>query len=224
MSLRQNLCGRTFSRLTVIKRVGTHIYPSGQTTDIYLCSCICGNKKSVLGRSLKYEHTKSCGCISRQKQRESWIKPIFSPIDSDLDSLNWHKLPTQVGDYYAVRGFGNKKKTAHRVVLERKIGRELEEHEVCDHINRNKNDNRRENLRLADKSINSVNRNRRPDNTTGFVGVYKHQPKEWIERGWKASWYFTLQRKGHKTFHSTKYKTPEQAHLARIEKLKEYAY
>lgn len=42
---------------------------------------------------------------------------------------------------------------------------------IVDHINRNTLDNRKENLRVSDKSCNAVNSKRRSDNTTGFKGV-----------------------------------------------------
>lgn len=42
---------------------------------------------------------------------------------------------------------------------------------VLDHINRNKLDCRRENLRIANKQINSINRNLQPNSTTGYRGI-----------------------------------------------------
>ena len=42
---------------------------------------------------------------------------------------------------------------------------------VIDHINRNKLDCRRENMRIADSQINSLNRNAPRNSTTGYKGV-----------------------------------------------------
>lgn len=42
---------------------------------------------------------------------------------------------------------------------------------VIDHINRNKLDCRRENMRIADNQINSLNRNAPRNSTTGYKGV-----------------------------------------------------
>ena len=55
----------------------------------------------------------------------------------------------------------------------------LPEHQI-DHINRNKCDNRLENLREATRSCNVRNTGLRSDNTSGIKGVYWHtQLKKW---------------------------------------------
>jgi hypothetical protein len=50
--------GQKFSRLTVIERA-----PSDKDGNaMWLCICSCGNRLIVLGRSLRRNRTKSCGC------------------------------------------------------------------------------------------------------------------------------------------------------------------
>lgn len=51
---------------------------------------------------------------------------------------------------------------------------------ITDHINRNKLDNRRNNLRTVDKSINGLNTGLRSTNKSGYKGVY------W--ESWSAKW------------------------------------
>lgn len=46
------------------------------------------------------------------------------------------------------------------------------DNELVDHINRNKKDNRRSNLRNTDKSVNAFNSAIRSTNTSGTTGVY----------------------------------------------------
>jgi len=55
-----NLKGRKFGRLTVLKRVR----PQHPTT--WLCVCECGNQKKVVAHSLVSGLTKSCNCIAKE--------------------------------------------------------------------------------------------------------------------------------------------------------------
>ncbi len=65
---------------------------------------------------------------------------------------------------YAVRGNGTI--LMHCVIVGTPVGFET------DHINQNKLDNRRSNLRLATRAQNQRNKPKRRDNTSGFQGVY----------------------------------------------------
>jgi hypothetical protein len=55
---------------------------------------------------------------------------------------------------------------------------------LVDHINRDKLDNRRENLRFSSKSTNGCNRGKTRVNTTGYKGVTKHPQcrERWISQ------------------------------------------
>jgi hypothetical protein len=99
--------------------------------------------------------------------------------DADFTSLNrfkWHV--TYYG--YAVRDArrpdGRKYKIwMHRVVNQTPDGMDT------DHINMNKRDNRRTNLRTCTRSENFFNRVKRSDNTSGFKGVAWHtQRHRWV--------------------------------------------
>ena len=50
MGVLQDLTGKTFGRLTVIKRAENNILPSGQRQTMWLCKCSCGNNKDVIVR------------------------------------------------------------------------------------------------------------------------------------------------------------------------------
>ena len=81
--------------------------------------------------------------------------------DADLAGRSWHAVPGHhsVGNYtfYAARRKGNKRVTLHRVILERILGRRLQEGEECDHIDGNGLNNNRCNLRLVDHRRNIRN-------------------------------------------------------------------
>ena len=80
-------------------------------------------------------------------------------------------------DGYAVRHDNTHPKRPtirmHRVILERALGRS--DFVQCDHINQNRLDNRRSNLRPATVSQNQCNRGRAKDNTSGYSGVSWHK-------------------------------------------------
>jgi AP2 domain/HNH endonuclease len=74
--------------------------------------------------------------------------------------------------------------TSHRRVelLHRLIVNPPESFEV-DHINRNRLDNRKVNLRLATKSQNAMNKDRLANNTSGYKGVSWHKKSQ----KWRAT-------------------------------------
>ena len=59
MSKLNDLTGKKFNRLTVIKRIENNKHNQSQ----WLCKCDCGNMVVVVAAHLKNGHTKSCGCI-----------------------------------------------------------------------------------------------------------------------------------------------------------------
>lgn len=66
MDSKYDLTGKKFERLTVIKRVENS--KSGQTR--WLCKCSCGNETIVWGCHLRNGHTRSCGCMQKEKLKQ----------------------------------------------------------------------------------------------------------------------------------------------------------
>ena len=95
--------------------------------------------------------------------------------DEDFDLLNQFKWSVMnVG--YAIRQDLNTKKfiLMHRHILN------APDKFLVDHINGDKLDNRKENLRLCTKSQNMMNRDKTINNTSGFKGVYfRKDTKKW---------------------------------------------
>lgn len=91
--------------------------------------------------------------------------------DEDFEELNqwkWH-----LNNGYACRKLC---KILHRKNIRmHRIVNNTPEGFLTDHENRNKLDNRRSNLRTADKSLNGINREKQKNNASGFKGVYWHK-------------------------------------------------
>lgn len=60
--------GPHFGRLTVIKQRETR---SPEGLIVWVCKCTCGRVKHVRGVSLLAGHSQSCGCLQKERARES---------------------------------------------------------------------------------------------------------------------------------------------------------
>lgn len=58
-----NLAGRTFDRLTVIKRADRPRH--------WVCRCACGNEKTVHASNLLDGKSRSCGCLQKERASET---------------------------------------------------------------------------------------------------------------------------------------------------------
>lgn len=119
------------------------------------------------------------GEVHQVQWGETLVLPLFSDADADLSRLKWRA--DRYG--YARTTFNHPKpgggqtqthKMAHRMVMERVAGRPLTSADIVDHINGDRTDNRRENLRITDHTGNS--QNRRPYGALKVRGVTLHKP------------------------------------------------
>jgi hypothetical protein len=98
--------------------------------------------------------------------------------DGDYEFLNQWKWYYDRG--YAVRNGSipkRRKVLMHRIVLERAGFKDFAD---SDHINRDKCDNRRTNLRPATHGQNQCNRDKQRNNTSGYIGVNRcRRTKKW---------------------------------------------
>lgn len=161
--------GKKYGKLTILNYEFTdkHYYKH------YLCRCDCGNTKIVSIHNLRTGKTKSCGCNYKiilgelyKKKNHYCIKDNYvigyttntnKEFYIDLDDyikirdISWYEVQN---GYIAHK---DKKVTLlHRFILN------APKNKIVDHINHNKNDNRKSNLRLTDYRGNSLNKTIKP--------------------------------------------------------------
>lgn len=74
----QDLTGLKFGRLIVLKLAFKKQRNKKGVRCYWLCKCECGNTVNVLTDALKSGHTKSCGCLGKEKRLEANITHNFS--------------------------------------------------------------------------------------------------------------------------------------------------
>jgi len=106
----------------------------------------------------------------------------FAKVDPEdyiwLSQFRWY-CNNRPHTSYAIRNSGEgkeqKKVTMHREVME------TPEHLVCDHINRNGLDNRKQNLRNCTKRENSLNTGSQRNSSSRYKGVcWNKRTKKWV--------------------------------------------
>lgn len=177
---KENLTGRTFGDLTVLDID----YEKSTKAKIYWnCLCKCGNTISVSGGHLK-RGTSSCGCKQKETTRKLFKK--YNIYDLSKEYGVGYTTNTNKEFYFDLKDYDKIKKFAWRestlgylisydkdkiiVYFHRLIMNPDKDCEV-DHINHNKLDNRKDNLRVCSRLQNSHNRGDIVTNTSGFRGV-----------------------------------------------------
>lgn len=200
----KDLTGQTFGRLTVIKRAPKHWTDNKgaqhYANNYWLCQCTCGNQKIVSTQALTTitkDKTLSCGCWRSERlsqynsksntyiihQEENYIEGFTTKNESfkiDLDDYDkvkkicWHITKGYVVDRNGIR--------LHRFVM----GLEKNGGKVIDHINHDKTDNRKQNLRIVEQAQNVLNTRR--ENPYGHPGI-TYRRDTTTPRPYRVEWY-----------------------------------
>lgn len=181
-----------FGRLTVIKQAEDYVRPDGRREAQWLCKCDCGNEVIVISTSLKRGLTKSCGCFMRERVYETHKKENKYDLSGkygigytykgdefyfDLDDYTLIKEYCWCIDregYVSTNLWDDDKKKSIR--MHRLIINVSDKKDEIDHINNNKKDNRKCNLRIVTRSQNGMNRGVQSNNKTGVTGVTFYEP------------------------------------------------
>ena len=156
--------GDRFGRLTVIE-----LCKDKRNYSVCLCRCECGNEKICYPQNLVKGVTQSCGCLRKEIVRKTNSKKNeyrfengyvvgittkgeeFFFDEEDFEEVSGHCWLILKNGYVSC-GLDGKTVTLHRFLMSPPQGM------VIDHINHNKADNRRSNLRICTVSENALNR------------------------------------------------------------------
>lgn len=202
----KDLTGQQFGRWTVLYYDEEKSRKTKRT--YWVCQCSCEDKtiKSVRADELG-KSSCSCGCLHKEmvssistgnkyskkyntydlsgeygigytsKGEEFW----FDLEDYDkIKDYCWNISPK--GYVVCANNINGVKTTSY---FQRMLFKELPSSTEMqiDHINHNRFDNRKNNLRICTPSQNCMNKSLRPDNTTGVPGVYWYKPSnQWVAK------------------------------------------
>ena len=197
MSEAKNLVGEKFGRLTVKARAPDAV-SNGRKCIRWICDCDCGTKDYIVyGNNLKRGYTKSCGCLRKENShilnqqkntfeiKENYVigydisnNKFYIDIE-DLEKVKkyyWHKEGDGGFTSYLPMENGKQIKL-HRYIMDCCDGY------VVDHINHDRFDNRKSNLRIVSTMDNLKNVPLKSNNTSGCPGVCWNKNKQkWIVR------------------------------------------
>lgn len=199
----KDLTGQIFGRWKVLYQVEDYISPKGQHQPMWMCECKCDKhtRKPVKAYVLNRGESTSCGCYKveatkKNNSRQNTYKLIddkyyvgltqsgkefyFDKEDYDLVKQYCWDVDDSNGYAKTIDKIGNTGKLyLHRLVM----GCEKGDGIIIDHIDRNRVDCRKNNLRFVNSSQNTMNSCIRFDNTSGVKGVYWNKRiNKWIAR------------------------------------------
>ncbi len=180
--------GMQFNKMLVIK-------PVSPKFGSWICRCECGNYRTIERRRLEQNTLKYCGECSLNAFELNENKYVgytqqgypFCFDTDDYGAISKHTWRKSKGGYF-VCTINKSTVNLHRFILSLD-----DDIFVVDHIDGNKSNNCKVNLRICTKQQNSFNSKRRKNNTSKVAGVWYDTSRD--------KWCAELQLNGKKYFH-----------------------
>jgi len=167
-----DIIGAHFGNLTVIQYLG-HGYANGDSNRraMYRCQCDCG-KKSIIPRNQLIRGSRTtCGDCSKISQEGSAYRYYCAAGGSflfdkeDMEVVKNHRWYINDNGYVVTRVGDESVRLTHLLL---NIG----EGTFVDHINGDRRDNRRSNLRASSRTENNRNIKIKKTNRSGYKGIH----------------------------------------------------
>lgn len=192
---KDDLTGRTFENLIVVRQVEDYVSPGGQKHDMWLCRCKCGNPHTsiitVRGCHLRNGSATSCKhCGNGYNESDLNLSdengiygighcsntgnPFYFDMQ-DFEKIRWFTWFEHVDNtgYHTLVA----KQGDDHIKMSHLLG-----YKYCDHIDRNPLNNRKYNFRKATSADNARNRTIQKNNTSKIIGVNMDKHGFWIAR------------------------------------------
>jgi len=229
----KDLTDQMFGRWKVLYQTEDYITPKGARHPMWMCECQCENRtrKVIDAYSLNSKNSKSCGCLrdeltkvrnSRKNKFElindeyyigytqSGKEFYFDKEDFDLVRQHCWDVDNSTGYAKTIDRIDNTGKLyLHRLVMGCTKGDGI----IIDHIDRNRIDCRKHNLRTVNDIQSAINKGIKSNNTSGKVGV------SWNEDRNKWESYITVNKK---RLHLGMFDDFEEAEKVRMEAEEKY--
>lgn len=179
----QEMIGTKFGRLTVFEKSEKPLHVK-ENRDYWKCICDCGkNNIIVMGKNLRRGMTQSCGCLQHEKMLESCRKYNKFNLSNDYgigydhrNNMFYFDLEDfdKIKNYYWQKsewGYFYFKTSGTQTFMQDFLLNNKNKEIIIDHINRVRNDNRKDNLRPVTYQQNTWNKNLLSNNTSGIMGI-----------------------------------------------------
>ena len=218
VKVKNDLTGKTFGRWKVLDKAEDYISSDGKHKTRWLCECQCEKHtiKAIIGSTLIRGDSKSCGClrdqaVQNQKKRNKYN--LTGEYGVGWTSNTNEEFYFDLEDYDKIKNYTwrkGKRGYAYAIINNKYIymHKYLTDYNMTDHINRNKLDNRKENLRETTNFQNLKNQSKKKNSKNNYIGV------SWNEKGknWRAT--ITYNRK---KIHLGYKKNEEEALILRLQ-------